>query len=177
MSRTVTIITGSRGIGKSTLCRRVAEIARMRGWSCAGIISHALFDEGGEKVGFVAEDISTGECWILGHVANKLRGPRYGHYRFSRSGFRKASRLSRTALNKKCDLFILDEVGPLEIERNEGFMPVLIALLRSRGPRILLVVRPALLGAVQDLFSGTKTTVVSVDRENRDRLPELISGM
>jgi len=173
MSRTV-IITGNRGIGKSTVCRRVAEIARMRGYSCAGIISHALFNERGEKVGFTAEDISTGKRWVLGHTARNLRGPRYGLYRFSRSGFRKAHRWSSTALKKGCDLFILDEIGPLEMEMGGGFRSVLFTLSKSTVPRILLVVRPALLGVVKNFFSSIQTSVVSVDLENRDRLPELI---
>jgi nucleoside-triphosphatase THEP1 len=170
----IIFLTGGKGAGKSTVCIRAAELAKKRGYSCAGIASPALFDENGEKIGFQAEDLATGWRWVLGHRTRRLKGPRYGPFRFSAKGFRKAVRSVRRSLRQGSDLFVLDEIGPLELERGGGFFPLLEPLYKERNAALLLVVRPSLLDAVRAAVQGRRTCVLDTDPSGRDRLPERI---
>jgi nucleoside-triphosphatase THEP1 len=174
MNGSVVFLTGEKGIGKSTLCKKIADIVGARGYRCAGILSPALFNKRGERVGFFAFDISTGRSWLLGHMSLCLRGPRYGPYRFSMRGFRKAERCIRKSRKKGCDILMLDEVGPLEMEMGEGFFPILGPLLNDRAVTLLCVVRPSLLNAVSLCAEDRNVITVELSLENREELQDYI---
>jgi nucleoside-triphosphatase THEP1 len=82
------------------------------------------------------------------------------------------------AISVGCDLLMVDEIGPLELEQGKGFAPIL-DLLPVGGPTYtLIVVRPALLDPLllrlRDAVRRpcrTEFTVFSVTEENRAELP------
>ena len=174
MNGKVILLTGEKKIGKSTLCRKVCDWVRARGYKPAGIVCPALYDSDKRKRGFMAEDVRTGKQWVLGTREKKLFGPGYGSYTFSRSGLHRAVRILKRAPKKGCDLLVLDEVGPLEMERGEGFRSALDMLTSQKYVNLLIVVRPSLIEEVKTLFEGWNVTVVTVDIKNRDALHECI---
>ena len=52
----VIIVTGAIGIGKTTVCRKLIEIVRNRGYTCGGILTYKAPDKG-----IIIEDIQSGE--------------------------------------------------------------------------------------------------------------------
>jgi nucleoside-triphosphatase THEP1 len=124
------LLTGRRGVGKTTVCQAVAELARHRGYRPGGVITPALSNSHGVKVGFEAVDVGSGERWPLARTDLELGGPRVGPYRLDPTGLARALRVLRRASYAGCDLFMVDEIGPLELEQGEGFAPIL-DLLRS----------------------------------------------
>ncbi|NIO69871.1 MAG: hypothetical protein GTN71_12785, partial [Anaerolineae bacterium] len=75
----------------------------------------------------------------------ELGGPRVGPYSFDPAALDRALRVLRRAATTGCDLLMVDEIGPLELEQGKGFAPIL-DLLPVEGPtHTLIVVRPALL--------------------------------
>lgn len=66
-----------------------------------------------------------------------------GRYHLLRSAFDKGTELARAAIQKKSPLFIFDEWGKLEKDR-QGFHPAFILLLQAFGGDILVVVRNSL---------------------------------
>jgi nucleoside-triphosphatase THEP1 len=131
------ILTGERGSGKTTLC---LELARGRP-ELVGIVSPAILDASGNKVGFSALCLQTGEQWELGRSDIELDGPHYGKYSFSAEGFTRAIRCLQDALELRGRIVVLDEIGPLEMELHGGFTPAL-PLLEKAG-RLLVVTRPS----------------------------------
>jgi nucleoside-triphosphatase THEP1 len=132
-----------------------------------------------DKVGFEAVDVGSGERWPLARTDQKLGGPQVGPYSFDPAGLSRAVRVLRRAAALRqaqdtaagCDLFMVDEIGPLELEQGKGFAPVL-DLLPVEGPtHTLIVVRPALLDQVLLYLRGAECTVFNVTEENRDELP------
>jgi len=171
MDQTI-LLTGRRGVGKTTICQALAELARRRGYRPDGVITPALYacpadwelgigDWELTKVGFEALDVGSGERWPLartdpstalrqssgqgsGH-RQELGGPRVGPYSFDPAGLARALRVLRRAATTGGDLLMVDEIGPLELEQGKGFAPIL-DLLPVEGPtHTLIVVRPALL--------------------------------
>jgi len=204
MDQTI-LLTGRRGVGKTTICQALAELARRRGYRPDGVITPALYacpadwelgigDWELTKVGFEALDVGSGERWPLartdrstalrqssgqgsGH-RQELGGPRVGPYSFDPAALARALRVLRRAAATGCDLLMVDEIGPLELEQGKGFAPIL-DLLPVEGPtHTLIVVRPALLDPLllrlRDAVGRpcrTGFTVFSVTEENRDELP------
>ncbi|KPJ80693.1 MAG: hypothetical protein AMS17_20195 [Spirochaetes bacterium DG_61] len=174
MNGKVILLTGEKEIGKSTLCRKVCDCVRARGYEPAGIVCLALYDSDKRKRGFMAEDVRTGRQWVLGTREKKLFGPVYGPYTFSRSGLHRAGRILKRAPKKGCDLLVLDEVGPLEMQRGEGFRSALDRLTSQKYVNLLIVVRPSLIEKVKTLFEDRNVTVVTVNIKNRNTLHECI---
>jgi nucleoside-triphosphatase THEP1 len=172
--RLVTLLTGERGAGKSTVCLRIGELARAAGpgeAGIAGIASRGRY-EAGEQAGLDAVDLASGQEWPLASAVERLGGPVIGRFSFSPSGLSRALERLYRAVASGARLIVLDEVGPLEILRREGFYPFLESLRRRPRPDLLLVVRPALLDDLRALFGSARLRVVAVTPENRDALPE-----
>jgi nucleoside-triphosphatase THEP1 len=122
-------------------------------------------------VGFEALDVGSGERWPLARTDRELGGPQVGSYSFDPDGLARALRVLRSAATAGCDLFMVDEIGPLELEQGQGFAPIL-DLLPVEGPtHTLIVIRPALLDRLLLHLRGTKFTIFSVTEGNRDDLP------
>jgi nucleoside-triphosphatase THEP1 len=204
MDQTI-LLTGRRGVGKTTVCQAVAELARRRGYRPGGIITPAFYACSADrelgignwkstKVGFEAMDVGSGERWPLAHTdpstilrqgsgqgsghRQKMGGPRVGPYSFDPAALARALAVLERAISAGCDLLMVDEIGPLELEQGKGFAPIL-DLLPVEGPtHTLIVVRPALLDPLLLRLRGavrrpcrTGFTVFSVTEENRDELP------
>jgi nucleoside-triphosphatase THEP1 len=165
-------------VGKTTVCQVVAELARRRGYRPGGVITPALYSSHGAKLGFEAVDVGSGERWPLAHTDQKMGGPRVGPYSFDPTGMARALKVLERAISAGCDLLMVDEIGPLELEQGEGFAPILellpSAAMESRPTAIrnlLIVVRPALLDQLLRHLRGTQCSIFSVTEENRDELP------
>ncbi len=164
-------LTGKRGVGKTTVCQAVAELARRRGHRPGGVITPALYDGHGAKVGFEAMDVGSGERWLLAHTDRELGGPRVGPYSFDPDGLTRALEVLEKAITTGCDLLMLDEIGPLELEQGQGFAPILDLLPVEGAMHTLIVVRPALLAQLLPHLKGPKLTVLSATKESRRKLP------
>ncbi len=178
-SRRVTLLTGARGAGKSTVCLRMGELARGAGIAVAGIASQGVFRQGA-RVGLEAVDLATRERWLLASTVEQQDGPAVGPFSFSLSGLQRAlavldralDRFAQSAALPGTGLLILDEVGPLEIARHQGFFPVVARLRITPSPDLLIVVRPELVGELRAALGDGRFTVVEVTRDSRDALPE-----
>jgi nucleoside-triphosphatase THEP1 len=153
-------------------------------------------DSHGVKVGFEVVDVGSGERWPLARTDDpstsrrgkrspeqsrrivepsgqrrQLDGPRVGPYSFDPDGLARALRVLREAISAQCDLLVIDEIGPLELEQGEGFAPILDLLPVEAPMHTLIVVRPALLDPLLRYLRDTQCSVFSVTEENRDELP------
>jgi nucleoside-triphosphatase len=167
-------LTGEIGVGKTSVCRKVVELARARGRHLAGVLTPPLYDASGAKIGFEALDVGSGRRWLLANRERDLGGPRIGPYTFDGRGLERAVAVLRRGTGEQADLLIVDEIGPLELEHDGGFASVL-DLLPVFGPgHILLVVRSACVSELHRRLGNADATVVTVTQASRDHLPHHI---
>jgi nucleoside-triphosphatase THEP1 len=148
------ILTGGPGTGKTTACRQLVDRARDLGLDCAGLVCPARVIDG-VKVGIDVVDVRTEERRGLAEVDELLGALRMGPYRFDEEAIAwGVARLGRAC---PCDLLIVDELGPLEMNRAAGWTNALEVMLAGDCRLAVAVVRPALVGAVQAAVSASGT--------------------
>jgi len=169
--RPVLLLTGERAAGKSTICLRVAEMARAAGVPVAGIVSRGIY-RGGERIGLEAVDLAAGDSWRLASTIEQLGGPVIGAYSFSPEGLARAIRALEQALERHAGLLVADEIGPLELARHGGFYPFLVRLKKQRSrPDLLIVIRPSLVDDLQRFLGRGPFRVFGATGGTRESLP------
>ena len=107
------LITGSSGIGKTTVLMKTVNILKEKGYCVGGMISREV-REGGTRVGFEILDLSTQKRGWLAHVKQKT-GPQVGKYRVNLEDLEAIGVQAITEAIKNCDVIAIDEIGPMEL--------------------------------------------------------------
>ena len=141
------ILSGDRDSGKTTFCMLVAEAAQKAGWQVGGVVSPALTIEG-EKRAIEAVDLRSGERRLLARPRQRWQdGIQTPHWTFDPQQMAWGDQVLAEAL--PCDLLIVDELGPLEFIREQGWLAGLTALDGGSYRLALVVIRPELLTNAQ----------------------------
>lgn len=97
-----------------------------------------------------------------------------GRYTFDLAVIAWANKVLKQAVAAQPDLLVVDEIGPLELERGGGLAPVLEPLAAGRVPRALVVVRAWLLDALRARLPDIPAATFVVDMETRESVPERV---
>ena len=164
----VIIVTGATGIGKTSVCRKLIELAQNRGFTCGGILTYKAGDKD-----IIVEDIQSGEKETLASINNVYHGPRTAKYSFNPKGIDFG--IQAVDKGTSTAILVVDEIGHLEL-RAEGFAKVLELIRAGKVKDCILVIRRELLPAFLPQLPTTplvfKTTVNS-----RDQLPREIGSV
>ena len=158
-------VTGSPGIGKSTLVAKVISGTKLR---VGGVLARDRCYKD-RRTGFELLDLSTGMAGILADEAGD--GPQLGKYRVHLDDLdRIGAQAVENALG--CDLIVVDEVGPMELSSHRFVLAVEKAIA---SPKPMLVVlhqwsNHRLAKKIRGSFR-----VLTVTRENRDSLADEIA--
>jgi len=148
----ITILTGGRRKGKTNTCLRWVEQARELGWSVDGVLCPAIFEQG-EKSAIDMVDLATGKQFRLAQRADRQTG--FGvtdHWDFDNAVLDKGNEILGSA--GLSDLLIVDELGPLEFHRRQGWVKAFDTLVRGEYRRAVVVIRPELLEEARELWPG-----------------------
>ncbi|MDH5348161.1 MAG: AAA family ATPase [Nitrospira sp.] len=163
------LITGLPGVGKTTLIRELAE--RLAEYRPAGFYTEEILNERGIREGFRLVTLC-GRQLILSHIQHP------GPYRVGRYG---VDVVEFECLLEELDLrdslaplIIIDEIGRMECF-SRRFVDVVTLLLD--GPKTL-VATIALKGEgfIRQVKQRPDCRLVTVTRENRDRLPDELAS-
>lgn len=161
------MLTGQRGVGKTTFCKTLASHARLEGWSVGGLLTPAIFI-GGEKAGILAESLKTGETRPLASLDPIAPFDlAVGKWYFNRSAIAWGNQVIQNSV--PCDLLIIDEFGPMELIRHQGWWDS-FDIFESNDYRVaLFVVRPELQEIAQKKLNISETIILG-DPHDIDQL-------
>jgi nucleoside-triphosphatase len=151
------LVTGSQGAGKTTFCDRIIHAAREAGWKPAGLLSRPIF-EGAQRTAIQAEDLRGGKSRRLA-VRSDTPTPGLKHWLFDSSALQWGDQI--LAASTPCDILVIDEIGPLELERGVGWQSGLAAVDSGQYAIALVVVRAELLG--EALLRWPNCNLVEID--------------
>ena len=155
------LVVGEPRSGKTSWCRGYIDWRRKSGSSVGGILSPAI-EKQGQRVGSNALDLLTGQEIPFARLSRyrSFKGEeKVGDYTISRRGILFACTAIKRAVESKCDLVVIDEVGLLEL-RSNGLMPA-VELTLASAVNVLIVVRSSLREALQKHFSDYEFTVIA----------------
>jgi len=136
------MVTGPRDAGKTKFCQIVSEKAHKEGWDIAGLLSPGIFDQG-KKTGILAKDLRTGKERTLAHVNSVSSFDlKLGRWFFDQTAIEWGNHVLETSFPR--DLFIVDELGPLEFLDGTGWNSALPVLRNSHYRIGLVIIRPEL---------------------------------
>ncbi len=168
VSTSIVILTGARDAGKSTVCRKTVALAQAAGYTCGGLLT--LKHAGGT---LDVLHLQSGERRRLTMDRRTPSTVIQGRFLFDTETIAWGNEVLQRA--QDCQLLVVDELGPLEIERGGGWQAALDLLREGAFTLALVVVRPELLAQAQRRFQPQTTLIV--DENNRDALPAQITAM
>lgn len=159
-------VTGSPGIGKSTM---VAKVAAASGMRVGGVLARDKRYKD-RRIGFELLDLASGAVGMLADETGT--GPQLGKYRVHPEDLDGiGAKAVEDAL--KCELIIVDEVGPMELTSHRFISAVEMAI---SSPLPMLVVlhewsNHRLAKKIRSTFK-----VIAVTKDNRELLVDEIAG-
>jgi len=146
----IVILTGTRGRGKTASCQKWVKQAGMIGWSISGLLCPPVF-ENGEKTAIDVKNLSTGESRRLaGLVDGTIGEVATDHWNFDPDVLKWGSQvLSKIQV---CDLLVVDELGPLEFYRRQGWVEAFDVLNKGDYRLAVVVIRPELLDEARNIW-------------------------
>jgi nucleoside-triphosphatase THEP1 len=175
MTAHIVILTGERSAGKTTVCRKTITLAQTRGYTCGGILTLSAVNDVRDVL-----DVHGGHVRRLTVEPNDLDADSravvvQGRFHFDPETMDWGNDV--LAHVATCHLLVVDELGPLEIERGQGWQKAFDALRGNNYALALVVVRPELLKQAELKLPAKPTTILTVDTHNRDDLPNVLLEM
>ncbi|MBN2044938.1 MAG: hypothetical protein JW757_07970 [Anaerolineales bacterium] len=168
------ILTGLPGSGKSALCQAVVRRADEAGLDLQGVLSPPVF-ENGVKIGIDLLDLGSRERHQLAVLRQEALEPASlttQRWTFDPQIIEIGEQI--LASSTPCELLVVDELGPLEFERGEGWLAGLTAVDSSDFQAALVVVRPSLVEIALKRWPDAQTIEIESAEQVPARLPELL---
>jgi nucleoside-triphosphatase THEP1 len=156
----IILITGEIQSGKTNLCLNLYRKAQEAGIRVGGILSPAVFEEG-EKTAIDILDLKSGKRKRLAEVITKTQTDlETQHWSFFQEAVDWGNKVLLEAV--PCDLLIVDELGPLEFHRSEGWVNGFAVIESEDYSTALLVIRPSLIEEATRLWRVSR--IINLDQ-------------
>lgn len=136
------VVTGWRGVGKTVWCQNLVGEARKAGLHVSGILTPGRY-AGGQRNGIYALRLDNEETRLLAsQLPHEIAGLRLGPWSFDAEVFIWGNQYLSALKAQNTDLLIIDELGFLEFDLQEGWMAAFEALSQMKYRAAVVVVRP-----------------------------------
>jgi len=170
------LVVGDPRSGKTNWCREYVDRRRESGSSIGGILCPAVHNQG-QRVGSDPVDLLSGQevpFARLSRYESFKGGEVVGDYTISREAISFARGAIKRAIESRCDLVPINEVGPLELG-GKGLTPA-VELALASSVNTLIVVRSSLREALRRRFPQYQFVVIADLRQSSSNMPELTDG-
>ncbi|XP_050228001.1 uncharacterized protein LOC126677433 isoform X1 [Mercurialis annua] len=173
------LVTGPPGVGKTTLIMRVLETLKMSNpnLKIQGFYTSEV-REGSERVGFEVVTLDGRKAPLASttiSTSESLRWPSVGKYKVDLASFESLA-LPELQVKEDTDLFIIDEIGKMELF-SSSFFPAVLKVLESNVSVLASVPIPKFgrdIPGVARVKNHPGATIFTLSQSNRDALREQI---
>lgn len=159
----ILVVTGWRGVGKTTYCQQLVDEYRKMGLKISGLLSPARFEQK-QKTGFFAHDLDSDETRLAASVVpGEIDGLRLGSWTFDPEIFAWGNHCLKQVVGS--DMLVIDELGPLEFDLQTGWTASFEILRRKRYQLALVVIRPECLDAFSSMGFVFQTKEITASKE------------
>lgn len=161
---TIVLLTGECQVGKSTLCRHLVPLLTAAGLPVSGLLTSRTGPHD-----LAVTELDSDRSYPLTLPFEGTAGIALPHFRMDPQAM--ATSLQALEASFPTQVFFLDEIGPLELIMEQGWVKVLELLKQETYRVAFIVVRPELLIQAIWRLPVSAYVVVRVTVENRDTLP------
>lgn len=172
MSKAI-FLTGSPGIGKTTVLMKAVDTLKKKGYRVGGMISSEV-RIGDSRVGFEIIDLLTGQRGMLAHI-NQREGPQVSKYRVNLHDLAQVGARAIARAAKEADVVCCDEVGPMELY-SPIFKETVKKVLDSGKPMLGTIHSKAMDPLIDSIKSRTATEIIEVTFATRHALHEVVAS-
>ncbi len=165
----ILLLVAASGAGKTTACVKLVELAQAHNLTVAGVLSLPVYD-GQVKSAINLRDVTSGRKRTLARVASPGIKPDVGIWSFEPDAVLWGQALLGSL--PACDLLVIDEIGPLEINMGKGLTNALAALRRSAYRLAVVSLRPSLIEPLLKHLPGGNFSVYWLNEGNRNLVPD-----
>jgi nucleoside-triphosphatase len=165
------LLTGSPGIGKTTVLLRTVEALKFKDYSVGGMVSREV-RSCGMRVGFEILDLGTNRRGWLAHVNQKV-GPQVGKYRVNLEDLDVVGAEAILKAVEECDVVAIDEIGPMELF-SEKFRLAVKKAVESNKLVIGVVHWKAKHRLIDEVKAREDAEIYAVTYENREKIQDVI---
>jgi nucleoside-triphosphatase len=167
----ILLLSGSPGVGKTTVLVRVVEGLKSKGYSVGGMLSREVRSNG-NRVGFEILSLMDSQRGWLAQVDQK-EGPQVGKYRVNLFDLDRVGVAAIAEAVDRCEVVAVDEIGRMELF-SAGFKEAVTRAVQSKKLVVATVHwrERGFLISVLDKIDDVQWFEVSMDK--RERLHELI---
>lgn len=169
----IIFLTGERDTGKTIVCEQVIkEMSRILK-PITGVVSPGQY-ENERKTGIYCFDIATGDKKVLAFYSPGWdeQNPQR-EWEFIRETLNWGNELLANSI--PTDLLVIDEIGFLEFEKDEGWTNALAVLDSRKYQNALVVVRPALIENALERYPDAKVITISSTEDREIIIQQLVS--
>jgi nucleoside-triphosphatase THEP1 len=164
------LLTGPRAAGKTSWCLGLVAKAQTHKLTIGGLVSPPVFANG-RKIAIDLLDVTSGarrrlayhRRFSINEQVADLTGAATDDWQFDSRvldwGNETLEQLG------DCDLFILDEVGPLEFLHHQGLQTALLHIDVRQSPRMVVVVRSTLIPMAKERWPWAQVLQIASSRE------------
>jgi len=163
------LISGTSGVGKTTLCERIARLANEQGIRCGGVLC-----PGAGEGRTIAVDLSTREKGGMVTKDSRADGVPIGEYVLSEKGISLCKKAIHRSIENGSSLIFIDEVGPLE--RTGKGLSLETERALSTEKDVIIIIREKMLDEFIAKFPGIEFRTFIINQENRNQLADKIMG-
>lgn len=171
MAKRILLLTGSPGVGKTSVLLRIVESLKAKGYIVGGMVSREV-RAGSGRVGFEILDLNTGKKGWLAHVAQK-QGPMVGKYRVNIGDLEGIGVGAITNAVVSSDVVVMDEIGPMEL-CSQKFKEAVRKAAQSQTLLVGVVHWKAQDSLITEIKGRDDAEVHLVTLENRESLHVLV---
>ena len=165
------LLVAPSGQGKTVACLRVVELAKSNRLRVSGLLSLPVYQDQ-DKVAISLHDITTGQERILARKHQPGEKPEVGIWKFDAESLVWGQEV--LASLPLSDMLVIDEIGPLEVDTDQGLTNALDALREKTYRLALVTLRPSLVEKILEQFNEFDVSIRVLDKQNRDTIPDTI---
>ena len=171
----IILLTGELQSGKTNLCLDIYQLAQEARIRVGGVISPAVF-EGDKKTAIDVLDLISGTRKRLAELRTSHQADlETQRWSFDSEVVDWGNKMLEEAV--PCDLLMIDELGPLEFQRGEGWMNGFAVIESGDYSTALIVVRPSLIDEAARLWQVSR--IIDLDQTTLDSslIVEIFDGL
>jgi len=172
-AQSIFLVTGPVRGGKTTFLTSLILRLKQNELRVAGILCPGKFSSG-KRSAFSLKNIQTGEELPMASIQDETGWFKYRRFWFNPEAFRLGEIWIREGLKKDAQIMVIDELGPMELERS-GWSELLNILAETTIPVQLWSVRESIIEEVMKRWSIPPANLIHIDKLAVDQAAALIS--